>query len=98
MQEEENMRSNEERWSRERKAAQQLFHAEIETLKQQHAEHLNLLRQKWEEDKKEEETRREGRRKGGKGEGGKGGKYAEEYYKNEQSNFEMNFLERTEKG
>jgi len=54
MQEEENMRSNEERWGRERKAAQQLFHAEIETLKQQHAEHLNLLRQKWEEDKKEE--------------------------------------------
>lgn len=54
LQEEENMRNNEERWSRERKAAQQLFHAEIETIKQQHAEHLNLLRQKWDEDKKEE--------------------------------------------
>ena len=43
-QEEENYRRQEEKMRRERAALQQLHYAEIETLKQQHAEHIHHLK------------------------------------------------------
>lgn len=54
IQEDEKYRRQEEKRRREKAAAQQLFQAELETLKQHHSEHLAQLRKKWEEEKSEE--------------------------------------------
>ena len=53
-QEEENIRRQEEKMHREKAAIQQLFQAEIETLKQQHGEQLSSLKKNWEANHKEE--------------------------------------------
>lgn len=52
--EEENMHRQEEKRRREKLACQQLFEAEVMTLKQQHAENIALLKRKWEEKAREE--------------------------------------------